>query len=282
MRRLTSLTVAVALLITVALITAGCGEKPVTLGIVAVPGIDNLAEAVAPIAQAMAGSLKREVIPRVYMSYGQLIEGLGNGECDTAVVSPFAYAVAHDRYGANVILSGLRRGESELRYEFLTRPDTGIVVPIQMAGARVALAAAEGTAEQQYLLTFLARFGATAQVTSHADDQAALAALLGRTADIAAVTFGFRDRLRATVPDIDAQVQVVWISERIPFEAVAVAKASHVAPTELARAWTEIAGQTAFKSALRTLYGIDGLQAAVDADYGPAREAVAALGIKIR
>lgn len=282
MRRLAALTLVAFLLAGTALASAGCGVQPVTLGIVAVAGISNLSEAVAPIAQAMAASLRREVVPRVYMSEGQLIEALGNGQCDTAIISAFAYATAHDRYGANVVLSGQHGNSSELRYELLTRPDTGISVPAQMIGKAVALPATEGTPEQRYLLTFLKRFGAGDKVASASGDQAALNALFGRTADVVAVSYGFRDSVRATVPDIDSRIRVVWISERVPYEAAAVAKAPRVSPADLSRAWQDIAGQDAFKSALRSLFGVDGFIPAVDADYAPAREAIQALGITIR
>lgn len=261
---------------------AGCRAKPVVLGVVPVSGIDNLSLEVAPLAQALAASLKQEVIPHVYMSNGQLIEALGAGECDMAVLPAFAYAVAHERYGANVVLRGLRGGLGELRYEFLTRPDTGIATPSQLAAAKIALPAADGTPEQQYLLTFLKRYGADGKTVSVADDQAAFAALIARTVDVAAVSYGFRDRLRPAMPDIDAKVQLVWVSDAIPFEAVAVARGAKASPTAIQQAWLALAGQPAFVPALRALYGIDGLIPGADADYAPAREAVQVMGIKIR
>lgn len=282
MKRVVMAVVVVALLVASVSLGAGCRAKPVVLGVVPVEGIDNLSLEVAPLAQALAASLKREVIPRVYMSDGRLIEALGTGECDTAVLPAFAYVVAHDRYGANVVLRGLHGGVSELRYEFLTRPDTGIVGPNQMSAAKVAVPAAAGTPEQQYLLTFLKRYGAADKAVSLPDDQAAFAALLARTVDVAAVSYGFRDCTRLTMPDIDTKVQLVWISDGIPFEAVAVGRQAKAAPAAIQRAWLDLASKPAFVPALRALYGIDGLIPAADSNFAAARETVQTLGINIR
>lgn len=261
---------------------AGCRAKPVILGVVPVAGVDNLSTEVAPLAQALAALLKQEVIPRVYMSYAKLIEALGAGECDMAVLPAFAYAVAHDRYGVNVVLRGLHAGTGELRYEFLTRPDTGILALSQLATARVALPVAAETPEYQYLMTFLKRYGATGNPITVAGEQAAFAALIDKTVDVAAVSYGTRDRMRLSMPDIDAKVQLLWVSDAIPFEAVAVARAARASPAAIQQAWLALAGQPAFVPALRTLYGIDGLIPGTDADYAPARETVQALQIQIR
>lgn len=266
---------------------------PVVLGLVPpTPAPDNLARAVAPIAQALAGQLGRQVVPRVYPSYGHLIDAIGRGECDMAVLTPFAYAAASLRYGAQVVLSGGRSSGDAPEYEFLARAGSPATVPAQLRGLRLAVPAAAGPLTDTYLRTFLLRFGLvdgeSIRLVPVADEQTALNDLLAGTVDVAAVSRGLRDQLRAAQPTLDAQVQVVWIAERIAYEAVTVAPSARVSPAEVSRAWQAIvtqadtSGAPVFRNALRTLFGFEGLSVAVDPDYAAAREAVAALGMKFR
>lgn len=277
MRRLCVIT-----LLALSLLLSGCRQRPVVLGIVPAPGIENLSAAVAPLAQALAGALKREVTPRVYMSYGQLIQGLADGQCDTAVLSPFAYVTAHDGSGTEAILRGVHGTATELRYAFITRPDTGITLPAGLAGKRIAVPAASGSPEYRCLKSFLLRFGIADQPRAVADDQGAVDALLGRSADVVAVSSDSLARLRAAAPDFDSGIVVVAITEPIAFEAVAVSARPGAPAAELQQAWQGIAGQTAFQNVLHSLYGFDGLITAGDGDYAPARETVQRLAIKIR
>jgi len=71
-------------------------------------------------------------------SYTTVIEAMGSNQVDVGWLAPFAYVLAHDKNGAQVILASLRQGSKTYRSQIIVRADSGINSIEQLRGKKFA------------------------------------------------------------------------------------------------------------------------------------------------
>lgn len=274
----------------------GSRENPVKMAFV--PSLDS--QKVLTTAQPLAESLSTETELHfdvsVPTSYTAVIEAMGASKVDVGWLAPFAYVLAHDKYGAEVILTTVRQGSKTYRSQIITRADSGIRSLEDLKGKRFAFvdfASASGFLFPNALfaskgIDYKTYFSETMNAGGH--DKVVIA-VYNRQVD-AGATFGdsieggaptdARTLVASTLPDVLERVRPIAVTDPIPNDTVSVRKGldpevSKKIRDGLLRLSTSEHGQRL----LRELYNINGVAEASDREYDPVRQAARALGLDL-
>ena len=93
---------------------------PLVLGLVPSLEAATLVTRLEPLGAYLSAELGRPVRTFVPQDYTGLIEALGSGRADIAMLPPFAAMLAADRYGVEPLLISVRDGQSSYRAQWMT------------------------------------------------------------------------------------------------------------------------------------------------------------------
>jgi phosphonate transport system substrate-binding protein len=263
-----------------------------------VPSLD--AQAVLATAQPLADALNRETglffDVSVPTSYTAVIEAMGAGQVDVAWLATFAYVLAHDKYGAEVILSTVRQGSKTYRSQIVTRADSGIRSLQDLRGKKFAFVDSASASGFLYPVALLAAnnidyktyFAETVNAGGH---DKVIIAVYNRQVD-AGATFGnsietgaptdARTLVASTIPDVMEQIVSIAVTDPIPNDTVSVRRGLDPNVTARIRsALLNLSDNPDGQKLLRDLYNINGLAEASNADYNSVREAARVLNLDL-
>lgn len=245
-----------------------------------------------PLAEALGETTGLHFEVSVPTSYTTVIEAMGAGKVDVGWLAPFAYVLARDKHGVDVILTTIRQGSKTYRSQIIARTDSGISSLDDLKGKRFAFvdfASASGFLFPNALLVsrgidYRTYFSETLNAGGH--DKVVIA-VYNRQVD-AGATFGSsveggaptdaRTLVTSTIPDVLERVRPIAVTDPIPNDTVSVRKGleqdlvGRIRQGLLSLAATETGEQL-----LRDLYNVNGLAEASDRDYDPIRSAARAL-----
>jgi phosphonate transport system substrate-binding protein len=249
-----------------------------------------------PLAKLLTDATNLNFKVSVPTSYTTVIEAMGANQVDVGWLAPFAYVLAHDKNGAQVILASLRQGSKTYRSQIVVRADSGINNIEQLRGKKFAFvdpASASGFLFPNALLAqmgidYKTFFSDTIFAGGH---DKAIIAVYNKQVDGAA-SFGnnvdsgpptdARTLVTSTLPDVMNVVKPIAQTDPIPNDTVSVRAGLPADTTNLIRSGLLYVASTADgQKALRDLYGIDGLGAANDQDYDSIRTAAKALNLDL-
>jgi phosphonate transport system substrate-binding protein len=229
-------------------------------------------------------------------SYTAVIEAMGAGQIDVGWLAPFAYVLAHDKNGSQVILASIRQGSKTYRSQIVVRADSGINTIEELRGKRFAFvepASASGFLFPNALLAsrnidYRTFFSETIFAGGH---DRAIIAVYNRTVDGAA-SFGnsietgpptdARTLVQGTIPDVMTAVKPIAQTDPIPNDTVSVRRGLDENLTRLIRdGLLYVQGTPQGQQSLRDLYNINGLAPADDRDYDSIRNAARALNLDL-
>lgn len=102
-------------------------KEELQLGFVPLVDQDKLSELTEPLSKILTDKLDKKVSIFTSTNYVGVVEALGSGKVDFAIIPPFAYVLANKNGGAQVLLSALNKdGKNYYRSELLVRKDSGI------------------------------------------------------------------------------------------------------------------------------------------------------------
>jgi phosphonate transport system substrate-binding protein len=228
-------------------------------------------------------------------SYAAVIEAMGANNVDVGWLAPFAYVLAKDKFGAEVILASVRGGSKTYTGQIITHVDSGVKDLEGLKGKKFAFVepgSASGFLFPNALLAlnnidYKTYFSETTFAGGH--DKVVIA-VYNKQVDGGA-TFGdsaeglvtdARTTVASTLPDVMEKVKPIAKTEPIPNDTVSVRKG--LAPdmvTKIRDGLLKVAQTDEGKQALKDLYRIDGLAASNDADYEPVRKAAKALNLNL-
>jgi len=245
-------------------------------------------EAIAEFLRKETGYHFKVAVPT---SYAAVIEALGTYQADIAWLPTYAYVLAKQKYDAEVKLMTVRNGLNKYRGQFVVRAESDIKTLEDIKGKIVAYTDAASTSGYIYPSAILKQRGISPKdhVFAGGHPQAILAVYSGR-ADVACTYWSpenaegkpmdAREKLAGTHPDIFAKIRILDFTDWIPNDTVTFRKGL---PPELdsrvADALFHFAESEAGKATLKTLYDIDGLERATDADYDVVRTTLKALNM---
>jgi phosphonate transport system substrate-binding protein len=249
-----------------------------------------------PLARLLTSATNLNFKVSVPTSYTTVIEAMGANQVDVGWLAPFAYVLAHDKNGAQVILASLRQGSKTYRSQIIVRADSGINTIEQLRGKKFAFvdpASASGFLYPNALLVkmgidYKSFFSDTIFAGGH--DKVVIAvynkqvdggATFGNNVDNGPPTDA-RTLVTNTLGDVMQVVKPIAQTDPIPNDTVSVRAGLEPNLVNLIRDGLLYVQSTADgQKALRDLYGIDGLGPASDSDYNSVRDAAKALNLDL-
>lgn len=268
----------------------GTQENPLVLALLpALTPEGTRVEAGKTFAAQLAEETGYTLVVVVPESYAKLVEALGRGNAHIAVLSPYAYALAHEKGYVTAAFAGLKAGQKAYGAQFIARADTGFTsyydarTQANTADAAAALSQfrdkkpcwSNSVSLSGYVIPagILAHHGIVTRPAAFVEGQpvVARAVYVGGICDFGATYIDAREfpALRDAFPDIREQVDVIWQTPPIiPYETLVLAKDL---PPEMAAslqtALFRLTGMQAGRQALGGAYGIENWEAVTDAFY---------------
>lgn len=242
-------------------------------------------EAIAAALHEATGYYFKVAVPT---SYAAVIEAMGSYQADIAWLPTYAYVLAHQKYDANVRLMTVRNGLSSYRGQFVAMKDE--IQDIQdISGRIIAYTDAASASGYIYPSAILKEKGIVPKdyIFAGGHPQAILAVYSGR-ADVACSYWSpedengmpkdAREKLYETHKDIFEKVHIIGYTDWIPNDTVTFRKNM---PADLEQkvvlALHEFSRSPEGQKTLKSLYDVDGLDYATDADYDVVRTALKAM-----
>ena len=275
----------------------GTEQNPVKLALAPSTDPQQVIAAGQPLVKLLEAETGLRIKLSVPTSYAATIEAMGTHNVDVGWLAPLAYILAHDRVGAEVLAVNVRGGSTTSVGQIVVRADSGIADLDGLSGKRIAftddgsipayhLPRALLAAEDIDVVAFLV------EAVQESNDPVLLA-VYNRQADGGAIR-GIGGPGGANVSplvvasarirpaDLAEQLRVIARTDPSPNEVVGVRRG---VPPEVGQKLRDgllrVAVSPAGASALRDLYGIDGLAQITDADFAPLREAARVLGLDL-
>ncbi len=245
-------------------------------------------EAIADYLQKATGYHFKIAVPT---SYAAVIEALGTNQADVAWLSTYAYILAKQKYDAEVRLITVRNGLKAYRGQFVARANSGIKSIEDIEGKIIAYTDAASTSGYIYPSAILKQNSIKPKDFFFAGGhpQAILAVYSGR-ADVATTYWSpedetgtpkdAREKLLETYADIFEKISIIGFSDWIPNDTVTFRKSiPEDIEATIVNALIEFSSTPTGRQTLKTLYDIDGLELATDADYDVVRATLKALNM---
>src|SRR6266851_5545410 len=274
----------------------GSTSNPVTMAFVPSSDSQKVLASGEPLAKLLQDATNLNFKVSVPTSYTTVIEAMGANQVDVGWLAPFAYVLAHDKNGSQVLLASVRQGSKTYRSQVIVRADSGITTIEQLRGKKFAFvdpASASGFLFPNALLAgmgidYKTFFSDTIFAGGH--DKSIIAvynkqvdggASFGNNVDNGPPTDA-RTLVLSTLPDVMTVVKPIAQTDPIPNDTVSVRAGLDPSMVKLLTDGLLYVQSTSDgQKALKDLYGIDGLGPASDKDYDTIRTAAKALNLDL-
>lgn len=268
----------------------GTRQKPIKMYFVPSLEAGKVVASGEAIAEALHKATGYHFKVAVPTSYAAVIEALGTYQADIAWLPTYAYVLAKQKYNANVRLMTVRNELTKYRGQFVaSNPDIKSLEDIN--GKIIAYTDAASTSGYIYPSAILKEQGIVPKdhIFAGGHPQAILAVYSGR-ADVACTYWSpedstgmpmdAREKLHETHPDIFEKVRIIGFTDWIPNDTVTFRRnMPEELEQEVVKALYDFAQSPEGKATLKTLYDVDGLEHASDADYDVVRTALKAMNM---
>ncbi|MDX8045146.1 phosphate/phosphite/phosphonate ABC transporter substrate-binding protein [Gracilibacillus sp. S3-1-1] len=214
--------------------SAAEGETPdeIVMGFVPSQDSDTIADTVEPLAERLSDELGIPVEGKVMTNYTALVEAMGTNEVQVGFIPAFAYVLANDKHGVDVILKSERYGSGTYVAQYLVRADSDYEELADLEGTVWAYGDPSSTSGYLFpAAQIMDEFGVDdPQTEFFADvlptgghDNSALAVYNGE-ADVATTFDDVRTTLEEEYPDIMDELKVLGYTDEIPNDTISVTK----------------------------------------------------------
>lgn len=262
--------------------------ESITMGFVPMRDAEQLIESVQPLADLLSEELGVEVKAFTATNYVGVVEGLGSGQVDFGFIPPFAYVLANQENGANVILTALnRQGESNYISQFVVRKDSGINTFDDIINKRVAFVDYSSSSGYLFPAAHLVDLGIDLNEDIHyiitGGHDRSLELVLNGDVDVAATFANSISRYADDFPTAEEDLKVLGETQKIPNISVTVA--SHVEEEmklKIQQALINISEDEVGGPLLIELFNMYGFVEATDSDYDVIRLTAKLLDIDLQ
>ena len=274
----------------------GSANNPVNMAFVPSADSQKVLASGEPLARLLTDATNLNFKVSVPTSYTTVIEAMGSGQVDVGWLAPFAYVLAHDRNGSQVLFASLRQGSKTYRSQIIARADSGINSINDLRGKKFAFvdpASASGFLFPNYTLAqmgidYKTFFSDTIFAGGHDkvviavyNKQVDAGATFGQNIDTGPPTDA-RTLVTSTLPDVLQVVKPIAQTAPIPNDTVSVRAGLDPSLVKLiSDGLLYVQSTPEGQKALRDLYGIDGLGPASDSDYDIVRNAARVLNLDL-
>jgi phosphonate transport system substrate-binding protein len=273
----------------------GTNDNPIKMAFVPSSDSQKVLSSGEPLGQLLERETGLKVRVSVPTSYAAVIEAMGANNVDVGWLAPFAYILAKDKFGAEVILASVRGGSKTYTGQIIAHADSGITDLQGLRGKKFAFVEPGSASGFLYPNALLAAQGIDyktffSETTFAGGHDKVVIAVYNRQVDGGA-TFGdsaegqvtdARTTVAQTLPDVLDKVKPIGKTDPIPNDTVSVRKGLSPDMTAKIRdGLLKVSESAEGKQALRDLYRIDGLAASTDGEYDPVRRAARALNLNL-
>jgi phosphonate transport system substrate-binding protein len=274
----------------------GSPSNPVTMAFVPSADSQKVLSSGQPLAQLLQQATNLNFSVSVPTSYTPVIEAMGANQVDVGWLAPFAYVLAHDKNGSQVLLASVRQGAKSYRSQIIVRADSGITSIDQLRGKKFAFVDPASASGFLFPNAFLAGMGIDYKtffsdaIYAGGHDKVVIA-VYNKQVD-AGATFGnsidtgppsdARTLVASTLPDVMTAIKPIAQTDPIPNDTVSVRNGLDPQLVQLIKDGLLYVQSTPDgQKVLKDLYQIDGLAPAVDKDYDSIRTAAKALNLDL-
>ena len=262
----------------------GTPARPLAMAFVPSGDTTRILASGKPLADLLEKETGYKIEASVPTSYAAVIEAMGAGKVDVGWLAPFSYALAHKKFGAEVILATVRAGSKTYPWQLIVHADSGIKTFDQLKGKKFAFGDPLSTSSYLYPAAYIKEkfntdpekyFSQTLFAGGH---DKVVVAVYNKQVDGGA-TFGpnvgapesdARQRVLTTLPDVMQKVVRILETDQIPNDTVSVRKGlAKDVVDKVKNALLKISKTDQGLKLLKDLYSIDGLGAAASSDYDP-------------
>lgn len=230
----------------------------------------------------------------VPQSFIAVVEAFGTKRADVAAINSFGYILAHEKYGAQAMLTVLRHGSSTYQSQFIAKADGPIKSLADLAGKKVAFVDPASTSGYLLPLKSLKDKSIEPKETVFAMKHDSVVSMIYQGQVDAGATFysppskddkgveSIEDARRLVLtqyPDVASKIKIIDLSEPIPNDPIIFRKdMPEEMKTKISEAFMAFVATPEGKAAFKEIYGVTEIKKATDADYDSVRNMLKALG----
>lgn len=262
-------------------------KDKLVMGFVPLVEQDKLIDSLDPLSKILSEELNAKVEAFTASNYVGVIEALGSGRIDFAIIPPLAYVLAHQENGAELLLSAVNKeGKSSYRSQFIVSADSSMKTIKDVKDHIIGFVDPASSSGYVYPAAFLKKndidLDNDIQSVFCGGHDAAIEQLLQGDVDIACTYDDARKKMEKDYPDIMKKTKVLAYSDDIPYIAL-VANKDLDDQTKLAikHAVMNKLNDGEGKKLISELFNLYGFKEASDSDYDSIRDVAKLMDIKI-
>ena len=268
-----------------------CGEKkeekPLIMGLSPIANSEKLIEDTAPLHKMLGDEIGRPVEGFIATNYIGVVEALGTGTIDFALIPPFAYILANKKNGTEALLTSIGKHDEPGYYSVLiVRTDSGIEKVEDLKGKKVAFVDPSSTSGYIFPAVILKDHGIdiekdiTYQFAGGHDK--ALQLLVNGDVDAIGTYEDAITKFAKEFPEVTEKVKVLQKSDLIPgITLVVSSKVDDATKQKIKDAFLKVTSTQEGQDLTLKLFGIKGFQEANIDNYKLIEDKLNKMGIDI-
>ena len=268
-----------------------CGEKkeekPLIMGLSPIANSEKLIEDTAPLHKMLGDEIGRPVEGFIATNYIGVVEALGTGTIDFALIPPFAYILANKKNGTEALLTSIGKHDEPGYYSVLiVRTDSGIEKVEDLKGKKVAFVDPSSTSGYIFPAVILKDHGIdiekdiTYQFAGGHDK--ALQLLVNGDVDAIGTYEDAITKFAKEFPEVTEKVKVLQKSDLIPgITLVVSSKVDDATKQKIKDAFLKVTSTKEGQELTLKLFGIKGFQEANVDNYKLIEDKLNKMGIDI-
>lgn len=281
----------VLMFMTIIFLLISCGkkkeEKPLIMGLVPIANSEKLIEDTAPLHKMLGDEIGKPVEGFIATNYIGVVEALGTGTIDFALIPPFAYILANKKNGSEALLTSIGKHDEPGYYSvLLTRTDNDVSKVEDLKGRKIAFVDPSSTSGYIFPAVILKDHGIdieqdiTYQFAGGHDK--ALQLLINGDVDAIGTYEDAVTKFSKEFPEIKEKVKVLEKSDLIPGITLTVSsKVDDETKAKIKEAFLKITSTKEGQDLTVALFGIKGFEEANIDNYKLIEDKLNKMGIDI-
>lgn len=280
-----------SIILSVLILLLGCGkkkeEKALVMGLVPLSNSEKLIEETAPLHNMLTEKIGKKVEGFIATNYIGVVEALGTGTIDFALIPPFAYILANKKHGSEALLTSLNKNNEPGYYSVLiARNDLEIEKVSDLKGKKLAFVDPSSTSGYIFPAVILMDNGIDIERDiryqfAGGHDKALQLLINGDVDAIGTYENAFK-KFSKEFPEIEKKTKIIEKSDLIPGVTLTVSsKIDDSTKNKIKQAFIDITEEKEGQELLLNLFGLKGFQEADKNNYDNIRIKLEKLGIDI-
>lgn len=262
-------------------------NKTLIMGLVPISNSEKLIEETTPLHNMIAEKVGTKVEGFIATNYIGVVEALGTGTIDFALIPPFAYILANKKHGSEALLTSLNKNNEPGYYSIIiARNDIDVDQVSDLRGKKIAFVDPSSTSGYIFPAVILMDNGIDIEKDikyqfAGGHDKALQLLINGDVDAIGTYENAFK-KFAKEFPEIESKTKILQKSDLIPGVTLTVSsKVDNETKEKIKQAFVSITDSQEGQDLLLKLFGLKGFQEADKNNYDNIRVKLEKLGIDI-